>query len=130
MEKECRDEQKKTDIQKKKKMKGGAKRKRERGNNKHSRNKRAINIFVSGCGKLGIFRLCHLPLNASWSINRTSSTYFSIANRIDNMNEYVIVSNVELKRLFSSHLSTLSHSSVCFFVVSAFALVFDFLCSS
>lgn len=52
------------------------------------KNKRAINIFVSGCGKLSVYIFGALFASiecASSSINRTSSTYFPIANRIDNV---------------------------------------------
>lgn len=47
------------------------------------KNKRAINIFVSGCGKLPVYIFGGVLFASiecmSSSINRTSSTYFFIA---------------------------------------------------
>lgn len=75
--------------------------KREKKANANNGIKERLILFVSGCCNISlIFCLC-LPLKTMRSINGTSSTYFPIANRIDNMNEYVIVWNAELKRQFS-----------------------------
>lgn len=60
MEKECRDEQKKTDIQKKKKMKGGAKRKREETTNTVEIKERLIYSFRDVANSVYfVYAICH-----------------------------------------------------------------------